>query len=182
MKDIHLSSEKNKDEYKEWQNAIKDDFKRITYILEDYVESSEKQVLLSYINNLIFSIQHFKFINKLPLQFKLTDKYAIFSYYDYDENLQPLFDVPTVVILKRNLKEIFFITELYNESINYESENYLESFINYSFIYFNLDNNEVKLKEFDLPTYSSEMFDNAFTNTEDHIYLIKYLMNKKTRK
>jgi len=174
MEDINIiCNDNNSSEFLNYQYFLKEDFKKIRNILESYNESENKKLLVAYINNLISSLEKCILVNyNNTLQFKLTDKYAIFSYYDYNENFERLFNIPTVVILKRNIKEIYFITELYSEDL---------SSICYSFIQFKLDNNNVLFNEFDLPNYSHEMFDNAFNNPDDHIYLIKYLMNKKNR-
>ena len=174
MKEINMvCNDDNSDEFSKYLYTLKEDFKKIKNIIENYNESKSKNLLMAYINNLISSLERCIIVNyNNTLQFKTTNKYAIFSYYDYNENFERLFNIPTVVILRRDIKEIYFITELYSEDFSSAC---------YSFVQFKLDNNNILFNEFDLPNYSPEMFDNAFTTPDDHVYLIKYLMNKKNR-
>ena len=174
MKNIDIvCNDNNSDEFSRYLYALKEDFKKIKNLIENHNESKSKNLLIAYINNLILSLERCIIVNyNNTLQFKTTNKYAIFSYYDYNKNFERLFNIPTVVILKRDIKEIYFITELYSEDFSSAC---------YSFVQFKLDNNNVLFNEFDLPNYSPEMFNNAFSTPDDHVYLIKYLMNKKNR-
>lgn len=112
---------KDRDLFVEWQYIIMEDLRRIAYKVSDYVVSEERTQLLLHLNQMVDDIC--KYISKtsfendieenyMDLEIRITENYLAFSYYKLDKNEQILISKPSIALISRNMKNLYFIDEM----------------------------------------------------------------------
>lgn len=182
--------EDNDEEIKKFfdmQVVIKNDFEKLLEILKKYKDSEAKCYLIKHVNYVINSIllnRNLK-TTDMHLDIVLNDKYLIFSYYDFKDD-ELIFETPTIVIMERNLHEIYFITETYSIFDEEKEANYdIDPDYNYGndeIRYFQLNNHEIIQEDINMKEYTSNLFSSAFYDTELFIKNLKDKNNKIRKK
>lgn len=181
----HSHTEDEKKQFFEIQDVIKKDFERLLYILENYHDNEDKNHLIKHISNVINSIKLNRDIKvDMTLDIILNHDYLVFSYYDFKDD-EIVFDTPTIVIMRRDLHEIYFINETYS-IFDEEKEESLEIDPDYNYgndeiYYFELNNKEVTHHHISMQEYTATLFNNAFYDTYNFTNLIKGYEKKKSR-
>lgn len=150
---IHNQTNNDKDQIKydgyfDCLNAINNDLKRYKYIINTFKNSNDKDVLLNKIDSLIISLSNTikDNGNNSRLEFIINNDYVLFQYWDYNEEEDLIYDVPSLCIIKRNYKKLYFIREMYEDFRIYEINPNISddwAFGNHLYEFYNIENNEV---------------------------------------
>ncbi len=162
-----LDEKKELELFFEYQNIIKDDLKRIRYLVSDYDFSKEKESLLFYLNNVIRDITRNKFEDdpEDELNIRVYENYLVFSYYKLDEEGITVLDTPSIVIITRDMKNIYFVDEVFSIFREEEKDDpYNRGYDNIT--YFKLDKQTIHRYDFTLEEYTWELFQLCFGKTE----------------
>lgn len=118
----------------EYQTVIMEDLKRIAYKVSDYEESKEKEQLILQLHQILDSMCDYYYEedieeNYMDLEIKVTDNHLAFSYYKLDKKRKRITNKPSIVIISRNMRNLYFIDER-----NVLVENKLSDYVELSYV------------------------------------------------
>lgn len=150
-------------EFFTYLQVIKDDFKKISLLVSYCEYSKEKESLLFNLNKVIKNIARNKFIDDLEmdLDIRIVDNYLIFSYYSLDDECVPLNETPHIVIVSRDMKNIYFIDETYSVFREEEQDDTYNRGHD-EITYYKLDNGIVKEYNCYFEEYTCNLFGKFF--------------------
>lgn len=182
--DTKYCSQEKLDMFFEYQKVIQEDLKRIYRIVEaDYSPSDAKEHLLFQLKNVIGDIVHNHFVEhpEMELNISVYDNYLVFSYYALDENSRIILDTPSIVIVTRDMKNLYFVNETF--SIFYEDEQNDELNRGYDEItYFKLNQNNVKEFSCTMKDYTADLFLKCFRYTYQMIKELEAIGVERVKK
>ena len=170
----------------EYQEAIKEDCKRIKHMISDYENTEQKKRLVKFLDLIGSNIVKSRYQNieeellGQELNICLNYNYVIFSFFEYDDNGETYFDTPTIGIMARDMSMVCCIEEV--NSIFRDDEEDCEYNRGYDCVYcFTIDKKKKTIDEYqlDLEEYTISLFQKAFhhpesiVNNKDKV-LIKY--------
>ena len=170
----------------EYQEAIKEDCKRIKYMISDYENTKQKKRLIQFWDLIGSNIVKSRFKNLQEellgqeLNICLNYNYVIFSFFLHDDNEEICSDTPTIGIMARDMSMVCCIEEEY--SVFSDDEEDCEFNRGYDTVFcFTIDKKEKTIEEYqtDMEEYTISLFQKAFHNPESIVenkdkVLIKY--------
>lgn len=129
MEDIYLRYDNGVDglnlkEFYEYQSIIRKDLERIRYLASDYEPSEERKALLSNLDKAINNICNNRFPEDplMQLEILVQGNYLVFSYFQLEEDGNPLTSEPTFVIITREMRNLYFIDKVCMITENEEAQ------------------------------------------------------------
>ena len=159
------------------QARIKQYLESIISVIEQYPDTPEKEMLLERLNEIKNNISLNTLSNLedpigsilMDLDIKEDEKYLIFSLYIFEENGYVNIETPTIVIISKEQKKIYFIEELYY-IFDEDSEEYIDDFDPVikgldDISYFEINNDSIIEFHMTQEEETDILFDNAFNDT-----------------
>ena len=157
----------------EYQEAIKEDCKRIKYMISDYENTEQKKRLIQFLDLIgsnivksgVESLQEELLSQELSIC--LNYNYVVFSFWEYDGNGKRCFDTPTIGIMARDMSTVCCIEEI--NSVFRDGEEDCEFNRGHDFVYcFTIDKKKETIDEqyWDMEEYTISLFQNAFHHPE----------------
>ena len=185
----YYSNDMPKDELElffEYQEAIKEDCKRIKYMISDYENTEQKKRLIYFLDLIGSNIVKSRFKNLQEellgqeLNICLNYNYVIFSFYRREDNEEIYSDTPTIGIMARDMSMVCCIEEEY--SVFRDDEEDCEFNRGYDTVFcFTIDKKKKTIEEYqlDMEEYTISLFQKAFHHPESIVtnkdkVLIKY--------
>lgn len=185
----YYSNDMPKDELElffEYQEAIKEDCKRIKYMISDYENTEQKKRLIYFLDLISSNIVKSRFKNlqeellNMELNICLNYNNVIFSFYVYDENEEIYSDTPAIGIMARDMSMVCCVEEI--NSVFRDDEEDCEFNRGYDLVFnFTIDKKKRTINEYqlDMEEYTISLFQNAFHHPESIVnhpdkVLIKY--------
>ncbi len=129
MEDIYLRYDNGVDglnlkEFYEYQSIIRKDLERIRYLASDYETSEEREELFSNLDKAINNICNNRFPDDplMQLEILVQGNYLVFSYFQLQEDENPLTSEPTFVIITREMRNLYFIDKVCTITENEEAQ------------------------------------------------------------
>ena len=159
------------------QARIKQYLESIISVIEQYPDTPEKEMLLERLNEIKKNISLNTLSNLedpigsilMDLDIKEDERYLIFSLYIFEENGYVNLETPTIVIISKGQKKIYFIEELYY-IFDEDSEEYIDDFDPVikgldDISYFEINNDSIIEFHMTQEEETDILFDNAFNDT-----------------
>ena len=172
----YYSDDMPKDELElffEYQEAIKEDCKRIKYMISDYENTEQKKRLIQFLDLISSNIVKSRFKNLQEellgqeLNICLNYNYVIFSFWEYDDNGEIFFDTPAIGIMARDVSMVCCVEEI--NSVFRDNEEDCEFNRGYDCVYcFTINRKEKTIDEqhWDIEEYTISLFQKAFHHPE----------------
>ena len=169
----YYSNDMPKDELElffEYQEAIKEDCKRIKYMISDYENTEQKKRLIYFLDLISSNIVKSRYQNieeEMELNICLNYNYVIFSFYVYDENEEIYSDTPAIGIMARDMSMVCCVEEI--NSVFRDDEEDCEFNRGYDLVFnFTIDKKKRTINEYqlDMEEYTISLFQNAFHHPE----------------
>lgn len=157
------------------QATIAEDIRRITIYLSELKNGSEKLLsLLDKIKKLIRS--------GINSEISIVDNYIVFNLDDQENSFFRSEDeYPEIVILKRNMRDFYFIRKLEIMDVYNESDDLKKSDLclaNYQVCYYGVNNDTVNYKEAQIKKYYQDTFEEPFDKTEEFVFELDRVLSK----
>ena len=160
----------------EYQEAIKEDCKRIKYMISDYENTEQKKRLIQFLDLIgsnivksgVESLQEELLSQELSIC--LNYNYVVFSFWEYDDNGKRCFDTPTIGIMARDMSMVCCIEEI--NSVFRDGEEDCEFNRGHDCVYcFTIDKKKETIDEqyWDMEEYTISLFEKAFHHPESII-------------
>lgn len=187
--EVYYTNNKNKSSKEDWmhffeyQTIIMEDINRIAYKVSDYREREERKQLLVHLHQISHDISKYYFDedleeNAMDLEIKITEKYLAFSYYKLDKVGQRLTNKPSIVLISRNMQNLYFIDEktvliknCLEEDIGLCNE--YEDYSLYHLELYELGQREITREEKTFESYTHDVVYPCFYETEKMVEKIK---------
>lgn len=154
----YYSNDMPKDELElffEYQEAIKEDCKRIKYMISDYENTEQKKRLIYFLDLISSNIVKSRFKNlqeellNMELNICLNYNNVIFSFYVYDENEEIYSDTPAIGIMARDMSMVCCVEEI--NSVFRDDEEDCEFNRGYDLVFnFTIDKKKRTINEYQL--------------------------------
>lgn len=175
IRDGRVDKDATEEDFINLQATIAEDIRRITIYLSELENGSEK--LLSLLNKIKKLIR-----SGINSEISLVDNYVVFNLNDPESSLfSREEEYPEIVILKRNMKDFYFIRKLeimdvYNESNDLNKSDLY--FASYQVCYYGINNNTVSYKEAQIKKYYHDTFEEPFDKTEEFVSELDRVLSK----
>ncbi|MDE6141733.1 MAG: hypothetical protein K2G03_03930 [Bacilli bacterium] len=154
------------EEFRELESIINEDLRRtLIYLSECH---GEKETLVNIIEKVRENINN-RHSEREDLEISLVDNYVVFNLTDSSSNL---FDgkkseMPEIIIMKRNMRGIYFLKSIEKSDILTDKEEYLPLYqINFEAQYYDYSNHQIVSSKTEFPTYVKDEFEEPFLQTD----------------
>ena len=175
----------------EYHKVILEDLRRISMKVVDCTDSEKKNKLLSNLNKLIDDLDanrtYAEFLTIFFFFFFcIHGNYLIFSYYKTVETSELYTEKPSIIIITRDMKNIYFIDEievLIQNVEEYEacSNKYLD-YSRYYVEFFRVRGETVSANECTLESYTNTIFYDSFNEIESIVKKIEKMFDSNINK
>lgn len=154
------------EDFNELETIINDDLRRILIYLSEC--NGEKEDLINAIEKIRKNISN-RHTSKEDLEISLVDNYVVFNLTNSSsnpfENSQN--ETPEIVIMKRNMRGIYFLRPIEKADILTEREEYLPLHqIRYHVDYYDYSRKQITSSQIAFSTYVRDDFEEPFFQTE----------------
>lgn len=166
------NSEEELQQFFEYQDIIKEDLKRIYYLISDYEESEERNNLLFELNVAISNINQNRFPDDpiMDLDIHIYKNYLVFSYWKLNEDGAILLSNPSIAIITRDMKNFYFIDE---KIIQEDETNDYDSIGLDSINCYTREKNKIIYHNVVMRNRTGNLFYNCFDDTDSFVKKMK---------
>ncbi len=176
----------------EYHKVILEDLRRISMKVVDCIDSEKKNKLLSNLNKLINDLDANRTYDEFvtiffPFQICIHGNYLIFSYYKTVETSELYTEKPSIIIITRDMKNIYFIDEIevLIKNVEEEYEACSNKYLDYSRYYvevFRVREETVSANECTLESYTNTIFYDSFNETESIVKKLEKMLDSNINK
>ena len=158
----------------------------------DCIDSEKNNNLLSNINKLINDLDANRTYDEFvtiffPFQICIHGNYLIFSYYKTVETSELYTEKPSIIIITRDMKNIYFIDEIevLIKNVEEEYEACSNKYLDYSRYYvevFRVREETVSANECTLESYTNTIFYDSFNETESIVKKLEKMLDSNINK
>ena len=178
FKDGNLDRYATREDFDELESTINEDLRRTLIYLSTC--TGEKDKLVNTIEKIRENLSR-RYSEKEELEISLVDNYVVFNLVDASANLfaSEKESVPEIVIMKRDMRGIYFLSSTENTAVLTEKPEYLPFYqINFKVDYYSYSNQEVTSSKTEFSTYVKDEFEEPFLQTEQFMNSLNKSLSK----